>query len=518
MNSQPATSSRPSGLLMRALDWLERKGNKLPDPVLLFVGFTLVVWIASAILSGVTFEEIDPRSKEVVKITNLFSLQSFAALLSNMLGIFTGFHPLGVVLVSMLGVGVAQNAGLVDAMIKMLLSVVRGWKIIPLLVLVGLISHTASDAGYVLVIPIGAAIFLQAGRHPIAGLVLAFAAVSGGFSANLLVSGLDPMLSSLTQAAAEIARPGTAVNPMCNYYFTVASSLLIVGVAWLVTVKITEPRVKRTLVLDGDEIGSTPDSTVNPQQRKAVWCALGVGLLLLALLALWALPADSALRAPDGELTTPKTKDGPGAPLMNGIVPIIFLLFLLPGIVYGYMAGRFGSHKDVVKSMNKSLADMGGYMVMAFFAALFINAFDKSNMGVLIAVKGAKFLADLGAPTPVTLIGVIMITASVNIFIGSASAKWAMLAPILVPMMMLLGVSPELTQAAYRIGDSSTNIVTPFLPYFPMILAFGSRYCKDFGAGTLITLMLPYSVCFALAWTGFLVLWWMLGLPLGVGG
>jgi aminobenzoyl-glutamate transport protein len=513
------TDSVPTkGRIARALDWLERVGNKLPDPVLLFVFGLLGVWVLSALLAQVQFSEIDPSSitkdnpnGSPLRVNNLLTGTALASFLSNIVKMFTGFHALGVVLVAMLGVGVADRAGMVNAVIKKLLAVTAKSLLTPMLLFVALISHTAADAGYVLVIPLGAAVFAAAGRHPLAGLAAAFAGVSGGFSANFLVSGLDPMLAGLTQVGVNMVDKTHTVNPLCNLFFTMSSGLLIIGLGWFLTDKVIEPRLKH-MPIDGEFNGDLSKGQMTKAESRGLVMALGAMLLGVLVLFVWAWPADSALRAPNGSLTSVS----PPAPLMGAIVPLIFLLFLIPGVVFGYFAGTFKGHRDVIKAMSSTMSDMGYYLVMAFFVALFIDAFGKSNIGVLVALKGANALRDTGASAPVTIVGVIFLTATVNLLIGSASAKWSLLAPVFVPMLMMLGISPELTQAAYRVGDSSTNIITPMMPYFPLIVTFAQRHCKSAGLGTIISLMLPYSALFLLGWTVFLLLYWQLGIPLGI--
>jgi aminobenzoyl-glutamate transport protein len=375
---------------------------------------------------------------------------------------------------------------------------------------VGIISHTAVDAGYVLVVPLGGVIFYAAGRHPLAGIAAAFAGVSGGFSANFVPSSIDPMLAGITQAGVQVLDAELLINPLNNYYFTAISSLLIILLGWLLTDKVVEPRLSRT-PLDGDLENLPKMEPLQPEERRALRWALFSMVATLAIIAITTLPGGSAWRDAAGKLASP------AAPLMRSIVPLIFLLFVIPCIVYGYASGKVKNHRDIVQGMAKAMSDMGYYIVMAFFAAQFIFAFGQSNIGALIAIEGANFLRSLGMPAQITLIGIVLVTGFVNLLVGSASAKWALLAPILVPMLMSLGISPDLTQAAYRVGDSATNIITPLLPYFPLIVVFCQRYVTKAGIGTLVAMMLPYSVAFLVAWSGFLLLYWAIGIPLGVG-
>jgi aminobenzoyl-glutamate transport protein len=504
-----ATPQRATGWMGRALDAVERVGNKLPDPAALFLILLIVVWIVSALLAPVQFAEIDPRSGNPIEIKNQLAGSSLASFMARMVTIFTSFHPLGVVLVALLGVGVAEHTGFINAGLKAMLNVTSAKLLTPMLVFVGIISHTAADAGYVLVIPLGAVIFYAAGRHPLAGIAAAFAGVSGGFSANFVPSSIDPLLAGLSQEAAKIIDVDRVVNPLSNWLFTGVSSFLIIGVAWYLTDKVVEPRLK-SLTVDGDVSEFTTLEELGRPEKRGLWAATIATVIALILLFIATVPSTSPLRAPDGSITAA------AAPLMQGIVPLIFIFFLIPGVVYGYVAKTVESHRDIIKGMSKAMSTMGYYIVMAFFAALFIAAFGESNLGALLALKGADALKALGLPGQVTIVGIIGLSAFVNLMVGSASAKWALLAPIFVPMLMQLGLSPELTQAAYRVGDSSTNIITPLMPYFPLVVVFCQRYVRSTGIGTLVSMMLPYSVTFLISWTIFLILFWMLGIPLGL--
>ena len=512
-------SSAPTnkGFAQRALDALERIGNKLPDPAVLFVIGLVVTWVLSALLSGRSFTEIDPRTGEPFQIANQLTGPALASFLAGMVQTFTGFHPLGVVLVALLGVGVAEAAGFIDTCIKSMLAVTPKALLTPMLILVAIVSHTAADAGYVLVIPMGGVLFYAAGRHPLAGIMAAFAGVSGGFSANFLISGIDPLLAGLTQTGVEVLDGDYAVNPLCNWYFTSASCLLVILLGWFLTDRVVEPRLAATEI-DGDPEDMPKQELATPAERKGMYAGLFAMALGIAVLVVWALPQDSALRAPgiDGEPGSLTQYRPVAAPLMGAIVPLIFFLFLIPGLVHGYVSGTFKSHRDVIKGMSKAMGTMSYYLVMVFFAALFIDAFGRSNIGALLAIKGANFIKQAGFPDMVTIVGIIGLSASVNLLVGSASAKWALLSPIFVPMLMQLGLSPELTQAAYRVGDSCTNIVTPMMPYFPLVVVFCQRYVKGTGIGTVTSLMLPYSIVFLICWTIFLLLYWQLGVPLGI--
>jgi aminobenzoyl-glutamate transport protein len=505
LNNEP----KDSGFVAKFLNGIEFVGNKLPDPAMLFFAALILVWLLSAILSPIQFSELDPRTKAPIVVQNLLTGENLALFLSSMVRVFMNFAPLGIVLVAMLGVGVAEHSGYINAGLKLLLGFTPKSMLTPMLILVAIVSHTAADAGYVLVIPLGGVIFHAAGRHPLAGIAAAFAGVSGGFAANFIPSGIDPLLQGFTQTAAQIIDPDRLVNPLCNWYFTAASSLLIIVLGWYLTDKVVEPRLKGQKV--DEEAGDVPSmDKLTKRELKAFWIATSVMITGLVLLALALMPNDSPLRDPQGEITSF------AAPIMQSIVPLIFLLFWLPGMVYGHVAGVFKSSKDTVDSMTKAMKSMGYYIVMAFFAALFIDSFGRSNIGALLAIKGAEGLKEMALPGQVTIVGIIMLTSMVNLVVGSASAKWALISPIFVPMLMQLGISPELTQAAYRVGDSSSNIITPLMPYFPLVVVFCQKYVKKTGIGTLVSMMLPYSIVFLIVWTLFLLGYWMLGIPLGL--
>ena len=495
----------------RALNGIETVGNRLPDPAILFLLLLVLTWIASAILAPIEFAELDPRTGEPMRIANQLTGTALATFMVQLVPTFTGFAPLGVVLVALLGVGVAEKTGFINAGLKLLLGRTSPSLLTPMLILAAIVSHTAADAGYVLVIPLGGVIFYAAGRHPLAGISAAFAGVSGGFSANFIPSGIDPLLQGFTQQAAQILDPERMVNPLSNLGFTAVSSLLVIGVGWYLTDRVIEPRLQATPV-DGDPDAMPKMEELTADDRRGFLAATAAMVAGLLLLALAALPAESPLRDPEGSLT------GFTAPLMGMMVPLIFLLFLIPGVVHGYVAGTVKTHRDIVAGMTAAMGTMSYYLVMAFFAAQFIAAFNNSNVGLLIALKGANFLRDLALPPQVTIVGIILLTSVVNVFVGSASAKWALLSSIFVPMLMGLGIAPELTQAAYRVGDSVTNIITPLMPYFPLVVVFCQRYVKSTGIGTVASLMLPYSVCLLVTWTLFLIAYWIIGLPLGIQG
>lgn len=497
------------GLVYRFLGAVENAGNKLPDPAILFLYGMLIVWCFSWLLADLSFTVPSAEGSRELAVQNQLSGSSLATFLSSMVTTFTGFAPLGVVLVAMLGVGVAEHTGFINAGLKSLLSITPQNLLTPMLLLVAIVSHTAADAGYVLVIPLGGIIFYSAGRHPLAGIACAFAGVSGGFSANFIPSGIDPLLQGFTQQAAQIIDPAREVNPLSNWMFTSVSSIFVIAVGWYVTDKIVEPRLSGTKV-DGEDLADSKMSALTAEEKRGLTAGLVAMLIGILILIAALYPADSPLRSSTGEITAFS------APIMQSIVPLIFLLFIIPGAIYGYVAGTVKDHRDIIAGMTQSMSTMSYYLVMVFFCAQFTYAFSQSNLGALLAVEGADLLQKLALPGSLTIVGIVLLTAFVNLLVGSASGKWALLAPIFVPVLMQVGISPELTQAAYRVGDSSTNIITPLMPYFPLVVAYCQRWVTSTGIGTVTAMMLPFSVTLLVGWSLLLLAFWMLGIPLGL--
>ncbi|MCG8406230.1 MAG: AbgT family transporter, partial [Phycisphaerales bacterium] len=482
-------TKKNSGVIDRFLNFIEVAGNKLPDPAVLFLLLMAVVWLLSWPLSLVEFGAIHPITKEHIAVIDQVTGVGIANLLTSMVETFVNFAPLGVVLVALLGIGVAEHTGLISVVIKTVLGVVPKFLLTPTLILVGIGSHYAVDAGYVLVIPIGGVIFYAAGRHPLAGIAAAFAGVSGGFSANFWIpSGLDPLLQGFTLTAAQLYDPDVQVSIVNNNVFTAASTMLIVIVGWFITDRIIEPRVA-PMKVDGDPAQMPTFEPVKPQEIRGMIAAIITAIVGVVVMVWWGRGQDSALRF-EGSLLNFR------APLMQSIVPLIFLFAIIPAIVHGYVAGTVKSHKDIVKGMSKAMETMAYYIVLAFFCSLFIWMFSQTNIGLLLAIQGAGLLKALGLPGSLTIFGIVILVGFVNLLVGSASAKWALISAVFVPMLMDLGISPDLTQAAYRVGDSSTNIITPLMPYFPLVVVFCQRYVKSTGIGTLVSLMLPYSIIF----------------------
>jgi aminobenzoyl-glutamate transport protein len=490
-------------LTIRFLDRVEKVGNRLPDPITLFFLFSVGILVLSWLLSqwGVAAAHPDGR---MIDVKNLLSVAGLQRILSEAVNNFIQFPPLATVLVTMLGIGVAERTGLMSAALKRLVTAVPPSLLTATLVFAGVMSSMASDAGYVVLTPLGAVLFASVGRHPIAGLAATFAGVSGGYSANLVLTTLDPLLSGLTTSAAQLVQPDYVVQPDANYFFMIASTFLIMGVGTWVNAKIVEPRLGQWNPPEGLNLAAEDSGRLSKKERQGLWIAGGVFFFLVASVLLLLLPENGFFR-----------KDGEAKVFYDSFVLIIMVIFLAAGLAYGLVTRSIKSDKDVASMMSDSMATMGGYLVLAFMAAQFVAYFRWSDLGLVMAIKGAGFLQGVGFEGLPLIISFIFVAGFVNLFIGSASAKWAIMAPVFVPMFMLMGYSPELTQVAYRIGDSCTNIITPLLPYFPIIIAFAQKYDKRAGLGTLLSAMVPYSIVFLFVWSLFLAAWMTLGLPLG---
>jgi aminobenzoyl-glutamate transport protein len=501
------SESNSVGMLTRFLGVVERAGNALPHPAILFLILMFVVILISWIVSVLQIQAVHPIKNETIQAINLLSGHGIRVLLNDMVKNFSGFAPLGTVLVAMLGFSLAEKSGLLSTLLRLLVLKAPKNLLVPAVLFAGVLSHTAGDVGYVLLIPLAAMTFHSAGLNPLAGLAICFAGVSGGFAANILLSTADPLLGGITQEAARIIDSKYSVSPLANWYFMATSSFLIVGVGTLIANKITIPFLGE--YKGKSEKGRLEKLGVN--ERKGLRAA-GITLLLLVLWLLVGLVPES------GFLRDPANTAVLNSAALKGVVAVIFLLGALPGLAYGFASKTFKKSSDVIDAMQESMVTMAPYLVLVFFAAQFISLFNYSNVGLIMAVKGSEVLKELGlGPIPL-MIGFILLTVLLDLVIGSASAKWTLMAPIFVPMFMLVGIAPELTQASYRVADSVVNIISPLMSYFPLILAFANKYEPDAKVGTVIALMLPYSVGFLIFWSLMLFVWMTLGWPLGPGG
>lgn len=504
--------SKKDNLVMRALNKVEKVGNALPHPTTMFIIFSLILIMVSFVCSklgvSVDYEAYDGASKSLVMksttVVNLASADSFRHMYTNAIKNFTSFVALGPVFVIMLGVGVAEGTGFMEAVLRKLVKVTPRKAVTAMVIFLGIVSNVASSTGYVVLVPLGAILFMSFGRHPIAGLAATFAGVSGGWSANLLIGTNDPIFAGMSTEAAKIIDPNYTVLPTANWFFMIASTFLITAIGTFVTEKIVEPRLGT--YKPEKEVG-IEDITLD--QKRGMKFALTGFIIFLLGTGLLTLPKNAILRNPiTGSLLQ--------SPFMSGIVIIMMLLFFIPGLAYGIGARTIKSDKQVIELMSKAVSTLSGYLVLIFFASQFVVYFNHSNLGVILSVKGANFLKSTGFVGIPLILAFIVITAFINIFVAVDSAKWAIMAPIFVPMFMRLGFSPELTQAAYRVGDSSTNVIAPLMPFFPLIVSFAQKYDKKSGMGTLVSTMLPYSVAFLIGWAVLLIVWFVFDLPLGI--
>lgn len=498
---------------IRLLNFIEDKGNKLPDPITIFIVFTLLVIGISHVLyvmgTSVSFEGVNNDTGKVetltVKAVSLLVPEGIAYMFSNVVTNFTSFVALGPVLVAMLGVGVAEKSGYISALMTNTVTKAPKKFVTPIVVLMGVLSNVAASVGYVVLVPLGAIIFLGFKRHPLAGLSAAFAGVAGGYSANLFLGTNDPLLSGISTEAAHILDASYIVNPTDNWFYMFASTFLIVIIGTIVTDKLIEPKLGKYVPSKGMEHQNVISSV---EKKGLLWANISVFLTFIAI-ALLVLPENGVLRGEGGGIIQ--------SPFMSSIIFMMMLIFLVPGIVFGFVTKTIKNDKDIAKLMASSLETMAGFIVLIFFAAQFVALFNYTNLGTIIAVNGATFLKSINLDGAPLLVALIFITAIINLFIAADSAKWAIMAPVFIPMFMRMGISPEVTQVAYRVGDSSTNIISPLMPFFPLVVAFAQRYGKENGVGTVISLMLPYSIAILIFWTIFFVIWYLLGIPVGPG-
>lgn len=513
-------------MLQRTLDGIEKTGNALPHPVTLFFLLSVLVVLVSALLSWMDLRVQSPVEGEgVLEVKNLLSPEGIQYLFTSVVPNFVGFAPLGVVLATMVGIGIAEQTGLISALLRGFVLSIPKTLITFGIVFAGIMSSVASDAGYVVLPPLAAILFMAVGRHPIAGLAAAFAGVSAGFSANLLLSGTDVLLGELTIEAARTIDPAYAdqMNLAMNYYVIIVSTFFLSIIGTLVSQFIVEPRLgtydpASAAGHEDDEAASDAGAAaiaaeadnmkgLSPVEKKGLKWSMIAMLVTVLLLALTIVPENGPLRGEGGAIVQ--------SPFMDSLVVVIIIAFFIPGLVYGIVTGGIKNDTDVANQLSDTMKGMSMFILLAFTAGQFVAYFSESNLGTFMAVYGAEFLQSINLTGIPLVVLFILIVAFINLFIGSASAKWAVLAPVFVPIMMQLGYSPELTQMAYRVADSSTNIITPLMTYFALIIAFAQKYDRTLRIGSLIAVMIPYSMAFLVSWTLLLIVWMLTGVPLG---
>ena len=498
----------------KLLDGVERVGNKVPHPAVIFILLIFVVIVLSHVFyligASATYESINAETHKTEQVTtaaaSLLTPAGIRFMYADLIKNFMSFTAVGVIIVAMLGVGVAESAGLVKALIRKLVEVAPPSALTYILVFVGIVSSIAADAGYLVLIPLGAAAFLSVGRNPLAGLAASFAAVSAVFSANILIKPLDGILTGITNDAIHLMNPNQSVSLTANFWFSCASVLMLTVVCGLVTDKWIEPRLGR--YRKPAELEGEGDESVGDEPRGLKFAALGT-LGIILLFALLALPSGAPLRNPE---TRALVGD---SPFMNGLIVFISLAFLVAGAAYGFGSRTMKSSADIIKAMEKAVIGLGGLIFLLFFISQFIALFTYTNIATIGAVKAGDSLARMGlGPLPL-LIGFVLVVTVLNLIITGIIPKWAIFAPVFVPLLMRLHVQPEAVLAAYRVGDSPTNAITPMMAYFPLIVGFAAKYQKGAGVGTVVAMMLPYVVVVQVAWMILLVLWQVLRLPWG---
>lgn len=502
-----ANHKEKKGIFNRFLDVIERVGNKLPDPIVLFIILMFTILGASFIGGMLKWEAVNPADGETIRAVNLLNGEGIVRIFTEAITNFSEFPPLGMVLVVMIGIGIAEKSGYFETAMKRAIEVAPQKLILPAIILVGIIGNVAGDAAPIILPPLAAMVVMKLGYHPFVGLVMAYAASLGAFAANVIPGMTEALAIAFTEPAAQLIDPEYTGSILMNYYFTAVATFFLLFIVYFVTKKITVPRLG---TYEGAE--TADHEPLKKEEIKALRWANISAVLTFIVFMVFLIPENAIFRnAETGSIIQ-------DSPFMNSIIFILTILFFVPGLVYGLKVGTIKSTKDFGSMLGDAMGTMGSYVVLVFFAAQMLAYFSWSNLGPIIAIKGANALEAVNASGIPLIIGFILLAGLINLLIGSASAKWAILAPVFVPMFMLLGYDPAFTQMLYRIGDSFTNPITPMLPYLPLLLAFAQRYDKNAGLGTLLSTLLPYSIVLFFAWTILLIVWYLLGIPLGIDG
>jgi aminobenzoyl-glutamate transport protein len=536
-------SDAPKTTMQRVLDVVEKVGNKVPHPAMIFLILIAIVVVLSAVLAmtgtrvtyevfvpeapavetgdapgagsyntgtTVTYQTMDEKKYQIqtrtVAARSLLTAEGIRFLYSSLIPSFMGFTALGLMIVALVGAGVAEASGLVNALIRKLVVVSPGWAMTYILAFVGILASIAADAAYLVLIPLGGTAFLSLRRHPLAGLALGFAAVAGAFTVNMLIKPLDAVLVEFTNDAIRLVDPNKTIGLASNLWFSIASVLFLTVLVAFITERLIEPRL-------GEYTGEQPaegTADLSADETRGLRYA-GLGLLaVLVVFGLLALPPGAPLRNPDtGELIG-------NSPFMNGMIALIMVLFLVTGAAYGIGAKTMKSPTEIIKAIEKALAGMGGLVLLFLIISQFVAYFNYTNMGTIMALKLSDGLRSANIGPFWLLIGFIVVVLVIDLLITGAIAKWAIFAPIFVPLLVKLGVAPEAVLAGYRIGDSPINAITPLNAYFALVVGFAQRYDKNAGVGTIVSLMLPYVVIMIVLWTLLFAAWYLLGLPWGL--
>ncbi|NJP37480.1 AbgT family transporter [Bacillus luteus] len=498
------------GFFLKFLDNVERLGNKLPHPFMLFIYLAAGVILLSWVLSALNLSVVHPQDGETVAIENMVTLEGLEFILSSMLDNFTGFAPLGLVLVMMFGIGLAQKVGLIETFMKRTILNAPAKLVTYVIIGTGVIGNLASDAAFVIIPPLAAMVFYSLGRHPLAGMAAGFAGVGAGFTANVLITGTDALLSGISTEVAQTVNEDLVVTVVDNYFFMAFSVLMLMIVGTWITERVVEPRLGKfnDKYADPDTVSQTAEQPT-AQELKGLRNAGITAAVYIAIVAAGIVPPNGILRGEDGTVVP--------SIFLDNIIPIILFFFIVVAIAYGTTVKVLQSTADVPELMGKAMKDMSGFIVLIFAASQFIAYFEWTNLGTFIAVTSANGLEAINFTGMGLIVGFILLGAVLNLFIFSGSAQWALMAPIFIPMFYFLNYDPAFVQLAYRIADSSTNIITPMNPYVPMVLAFMKKYDNRAGFGTLFSIMLPYAMTFLFIWIAIFVVWNLIGLPIGPG-
>lgn len=505
-----SNAKQKKSLMNKFLNVVEGVGNRLPDPSILFflmcLGLAILTWIVSLFHVSVKH----PGTGKVVEIKNILSGDGLKMILNDAIKNFSEFPALGLVLAVMLGIGVAEKTGYFDKLMIQVVNKAPKKIIVPCIIAIGILGNAAGDAAPIVLPPITAMVFIKLGYHPIAGLAMAYASALGGFSANLILGMTDALVYSFTEPATKIVTDKIHINVAMNWYFIAASVVVLLPAVYWVTMKLVIPRLGTYDDTNSDISTDDSNNSITPTQQRAVFWANISFVASIIVLIILAIPENSFLRnAKTGSLLN-------DAPILNGVGLILLIVFLIPGIVYGVMTKEISNTKDLGQMFTDSMSSMGSFIVIVFFSAQLLAFLEWSNLGIIVAVEGAELLK--GQNGVVLIIGIIILSALINMLIGSASAKWGILAPIFIPMLILVGFHPAFTQMLYRIGDSISNPITPMMPYLPLLLSYAQKYDKNMQLGSLISSLMPYTIVLSIVWPLFMIIWYLLGLPLGPGG
>ncbi|WP_104090390.1 AbgT family transporter [Cryobacterium sp. N19] len=519
MSSQPSLTRR-SALIDRFLGGIERVGNKLPDPFMLFLLLFGITAVASTAMAWANVTVQLPGTDEVTVVKGFFTAEGLTWFTQNIGVNYLGFPPLATVLPILLAVGVAEKSGLLAALIRKTFGSAPRWSLPYAVAFVGVVGSIMSDAAFVVIPPLAALVFKAAGRHPVAGLLGGFAAVGAGYSTSLFVTSLDALFAGITTSVTQnLPNAGSAVTPVSNYFFNVVSSLVLIAVAGFIIDKILEPRlgrqgIARQEIVDDDDdavlVPAAMNARLTDAENRGLFWSFVAGAVVAAVILVGVLLPESPWRNEDGEFL-------PRSPLLSSIVFIVFAMFVIPGLVYGKITGTIARGSDVPRVMGQAIKDMSGFLVLAFILGQFIALFNFSGIGSWLAVTGASGLESIGLTGFPAVVSFVLLASLLNLFIISGSAMWTLMAAVFVPLFVLLGYEPAFIQGAFRVGDSATQVLTPLNPYMIVLLTMLRKYEPRAGLGTMIARMLPFAVTFWLAWVGVLSVFYFFDLPMGPG-